>query len=218
MFRYLIRRLLWAIVLFLAVTMVTYMIFYIIPANPARLACGQRATETCIAQAEHRLGLDRPVPVQYALFLKRLVIDRSLGTSFTNRRNVTQTILDAAPVTASLVFGGAILWMLIALPVGILSALRPRSLMDRAATVFVLIGISLPVVLIGLVLQYAIGYRLGWFPNAGYCDFINPEETATVWWSRAVGLPPRAAVADVRRALRRDLRPDDPRQRDGHPR
>ena len=123
MFRYLIRRLLWAIVLFLAVTMVTYMIFYIIPANPARLACGQRATESCIAQAEHRLGLDRPVPVQYALFLKRLVIDRSLGTSFTNRRNVTQTISDAAPVTASLVFGGAILWMLIALPVGILSAL-----------------------------------------------------------------------------------------------
>ena len=152
MFRYLIRRLLWAIVLFLAVTMVTYMIFYIIPANPARLACGQRATETCIAQAAHRLGLDRPVPIQYALFLKRLVIDRSLGTSFTNRRNVTQTILDAAPVTASLVFGGAILWMLIALPVGILSALRPRSLMDRAATVFVLVGISLPVVLIGLVL------------------------------------------------------------------
>ena len=97
MFRYLIRRLLWAIVLFLAVTMVTYMIFYIIPANPARLACGQRATETCIAQAAHRLGLDRPVPVQYALFLKRLVIDRSLGTSFTNRRNVTQTILEPRP-------------------------------------------------------------------------------------------------------------------------
>ena len=56
------------------------------------------------------------MPIQYAMFLKRLVIDRSLGTSFTNRRDVTQTILDAAPVTASLVFGGAILWMLIALP------------------------------------------------------------------------------------------------------
>ena len=69
------------------------------------------------------LGLDRPVPVQYALFLKRLVIDRSLGTSFTNRRNVTQTILDAAPVTASLVFGGAILWLLVSIPIGVLSAL-----------------------------------------------------------------------------------------------
>ena len=79
MLTYVIRRLLWAVVLFIAVTMVTYMIFYVIPANPARLACGQRATEECITNAEHRLGLDRPVPVQYAMFLKRLVIDRSLG-------------------------------------------------------------------------------------------------------------------------------------------
>ena len=127
------------------------------------------------------------MPVQYALFLKRLVIDRSLGTSFTNRRNVTQTILDAAPVTASLVFGGAILWMLIALPIGILSALRPRSLMDRAATVFVLIGISLPVVLIGLVLQYAIGYRLGWFPNAGLLRLHQSRGDRDLWRSRRSG-------------------------------
>jgi peptide/nickel transport system permease protein len=176
---YVIRRLLWACVLFVAVTLVTYMIFYVIPANPARLACGQRATQECIVNAEHRLGLDRPVPIQYAMFLKRLVIDHSLGTSFTNRRDVNQTILDAAPVTASLVFGGAILWMLVALPIGILSALRPRSLLDRGATVFVLLGISLPVVWIGLVLQYGIGYRLGWTPNAGYCDFVNPEPTAS---------------------------------------
>jgi peptide/nickel transport system permease protein len=124
MLTYIVRRLLWALVLFVAVTMVTYMIFYVIPANPARLACGQRATETCIKSAEHRLGLNRPVPVQYAMFMKRLVIDRSLGRSFTNRQDVNQSILDAAPVTASLVFGGAILWMLLALPIGILSALR----------------------------------------------------------------------------------------------
>ena len=94
---YVIRRLLWAVVLFIAVTMVTYMIFYVIPANPARLACGQRATEECITNAAHRLGLDRPVPMQYGMFLKRLVIDHSLGHSFTNRRDVNQTILDAAP-------------------------------------------------------------------------------------------------------------------------
>ena len=193
MLTYVIRRLLWAVVLFVAVTMVTYMIFYVIPANPARLACGQRATAECITNAEHRLGRNRPIPVQYALFLKRLVIDRSLGRSFTNRQDVTQTILNAAPVTASLVFGGAILWMLMALPIGILSALRPRSLLDRAATIFVLFGISVPVVWIGLVLQYTIGYRLGWFPNAGYCDFINPEATATcggpVDWAYHLVLP-----------------------------
>src|SRR5215203_3171808 len=71
--QYVIRRLLWAVVLFVAVTAVTYVIFYVIPANPARLACGQRATEACITSAEHRLGLNRPVPVQYAMFMKRLV-------------------------------------------------------------------------------------------------------------------------------------------------
>ena len=193
MLTYIVRRLLWALVLFVAVTMVTYMIFYVIPANPARLACGQRATETCITSAEHRLGLNRPIPVQYAMFMKRLVIDRSLGRSFTNRQDVNQSILDAAPVTASLVFGGAILWMLLALPIGILSALRPRSLLDRASTAFVLLGISLPVVWIGLVLQYTIGFRLGWFPNAGYCDFISPSESATcggpVEWAYHLVLP-----------------------------
>ena len=78
MLTYVIRRLLWAVVLFIAVTMVTYMIFYVIPANPARLACGQRATEECITNASHRLGLDRPVPIQYGMFLKRL-IDRPLA-------------------------------------------------------------------------------------------------------------------------------------------
>jgi peptide/nickel transport system permease protein len=173
--RYLIRRLLWAVVLFIAVTVVTYVIFFIIPADPARLAVGQRATPETVARARHFLGLDKPVPVQYLLFLKRLVIDHSLGRSFTNRQSVNQVVLRAAPVTASVVLGGVILWMAIALPIGILSALRPRSLLDRTSMVFVLIGISAPVVWIGLILQYTIGYRLGWTPNAGYCNMLNAQ-------------------------------------------
>src|SRR5438034_2052460 len=179
MLQYLIRRLLWAVVLFLTITVVAYVIFFIIPADPAQLACGQRASPECIRNARANLGLNDPVYEQYGRFLWRLTYHQDLGKSYFNRQSVNETVKAAAPVTASLVFGGAILWMLIALPIGILSALRPRSLMDRAATVFVLLGISLPVVWIGLVLQYSIGYRLGWFPNAGYCDFINPEETAT---------------------------------------
>jgi peptide/nickel transport system permease protein len=173
--RYLIRRLLWAGVLFIAVTIVTYVIFFIIPADPARLAVGQRATPESVARARHFLGLDKPVPVQYALFLKRLVIDRSLGRSFTNRQDVNTVVLNAAPITASVVLGGVILWMAIALPIGILSALRPRSLLDRSSMVFVLIGISAPVVWIGLILQYSIGYKLGWTPNAGYCNLLNGQ-------------------------------------------
>src|SRR5436853_442762 len=192
MTRYLIRRFLWAIVLFIAVTMVTYLIFFTIPADPARLACGQRATPQCIAGAKHFLGLDKPVPVQYALFLKRLVWQRSLGRSFSNRQDVTHTIIDAAPVTASVVFGGATLWMLLALPIGIFSALRPRSLPDRAAMVFVLIGISAPVVWIGLIFQYFFGFKWAILPNAGYCDLINPSSGSCggVWpWFQHLVLP-----------------------------
>ena len=218
MLTYVIRRLLWAVVLFIAVTMVTYMIFYVIPANPARLACGQRATESCITNAEHRLGLNRPVPVQYAMFMKRLVIDHSLGRSFTNRQDVNQSILDAAPVTASLVFGGAILWMLLALPIGILSALRPRSLLDRASTAFVLLGISLPVVWIGLVLQYTVGYPARVVPERRVLRLHQPDRDRDMRRAGAVGLPPRAAVGHVRAALLGDLRADDPGQRDGHAR
>ncbi len=178
-FRYLIRRLLWAAVLFIAVTLVTYVIFFIIPADPAALAAGKSATAEDIARAEKFLGLDKPVPVQYARFLKRLVVEQSLGRSFTNRRDVRDMVTQAAPVTASLVFGGVILWLLAAIPIGILSALRPRSLLDRMSMIFVLVGISAPVVWIGLILQYSIGFRLGWLPNAGYCDFINPPVGAT---------------------------------------
>jgi peptide/nickel transport system permease protein len=179
MIRYIIRRLLWAVVLFIAVTMFTYVIFFIIPTDPATLAAGKSARPADIARVRHYLGLDRSVPYQYGLFLKRLVIDGSLGRSFANRRDVDTMIGEAAPVTASLVVGGVILWMLVALPIGILSALRPRSWLDRSAMFFVLIGISMPVVLVGLIFQYLIGFRWGLTPNAGYCDMINPPPGAT---------------------------------------
>ena len=76
--------------LFIAVTLVTFVIFFVIPADPARQTCGQRATPECIARAQHFLGTDRPVLVQYGRFLDRLVVHQSLGRSFTNRQDVTQ--------------------------------------------------------------------------------------------------------------------------------
>ena len=170
--RYFIRRVLWACMLFVAVTLVTFVIFYVIPADPARQACGQRATRQCIVRARHFLGTDRPVLVQYGKFLDRLVVHRSLGRSFTTRQDVTQQIVQAAPVTASLVFGGAVLWLLISIPVGILSALRPRSLLDRSTMVIVLVGISAHPVWIGLLAAYFAGFKLQIFPITGYCDFF----------------------------------------------
>jgi peptide/nickel transport system permease protein len=191
MLRYLLRRIMWAAVLFVAVTAVTYVLFFLIPTDPARQACGQRASNACIELARETLGLDRPVYVQYALFMERLVVHQDLGRSFVNRQSVNEIVLDAAPVTASLVFGGAVLWLLIAVPTGILSALRPRSLLDRTAMVGVLIGISAHPIWIGLILSYFFGYRLGLTPITGYCDFINPSTDCggPVQWAHAMLLP-----------------------------
>ncbi len=179
MLNYIIRRLLWACVLFVGVTLITYVLFFLLPADPARLAAGKSATAEDVARVSHQLGLDRPVHEQYALFLKRLVVDHSLGRSYANRRSVNEMVGEAIPVTTALVLGGAVLWMLIALPVGILSALRPRSLLDRGAMIFILIGISAPVVWIGLLLQYVVGFKWGLTPNAGYCDVIDPPAGAS---------------------------------------
>ncbi len=193
MTRYLVRRLLWAIVLLVAVTFITYALFFLVPADPARLAAGKSATTEDVARVSKSLGLDRPFYIQYGLFMKKLVWEQSLGRSFSNRRDVNTMIFEAAPVTAALVIGGAILWMLIALPVGILSALRPRSLLDRGAMIFVLVGISAPVIWVGLLLQYFVGFRLGLTPNSGYCDVINPPAGADcggVWdWFYHMILP-----------------------------
>ena len=200
MLRYLIRRVMWAVVLFVAVTIVTYIIFYAVPANPARLACGQRATPECVQRAAHYLGTDRPLYFQYYKFFGRLMPfslrggphlkEPSLGRSFTNRQSVNYTV-QAAPVTASLVFGGAIVWMLIALPVGILSALRPRSLLDRIAMVFVLVGISAHPVWIGLIFVYFFSFKFGLFPISGYSCFFDcgQAQQGPVQWAYHLVLP-----------------------------
>ena len=177
--------------LFIVITMVSYVIFFIIPVNPAALACGQRATADCIENAKKNLKLDAPIYEQYGNFLWQLVGHQNLGKSYFNRQSVNETVMNAAPVTASLVIGGAILWMLIALPIGILSALRPRSLLDRTAMVFVLVGISAHPVWIGLILSYTVGFKLGWTPITGYCDFFNPTTDCggPVQWAWHMVLP-----------------------------
>jgi peptide/nickel transport system permease protein len=200
--RYLVRRILWAFVLFIAVTLVSYIIFFLVPAEPARLVAGPQAPPEQVERARKFLHLDEPVWQQYLRFLGSLspvgfegarpgLKEPSLGRSFATRQEVNHIVKAAAPVTISLVIGGAILWMLIALPIGILSALRPRSLLDRGAMVFVLVGISAHPVWIGLLLSYFIGYRLGLTPLGGYCDLVNPstECGGPVQWAHAMILP-----------------------------
>ena len=99
---------------------------------------------------------------------------------------------DAAPVTASLVIGGAIFWLLLAVPIGVLSALRPRSLFDRGSMMFVLIGISAHPLWIGLIFAYFVGYRWGITPISNYGDFFNPppgQPGGPVQWAYHLVLP-----------------------------
>jgi len=174
LFRYLIRRILWAIFLFFIITFVTFVIFFMAPNDPARAMCGgDQASRQCLLTATEKLGLDKPVLVQYFKYLDRLVVHHDLGTSYATGQSINEKIKKAAPVTASLVFGGAVLWMIIGLSVGIYSALRPRSLIDRAAMVFVLIGVSAHPVWIGLILSYAFGVRWHITPIADYANFFG---------------------------------------------
>ena len=192
MTRYLVRRLLWAVMLFLAVTIVAYILFFIIPADPARQFAGKGATPETVEKARHYLGLDKPIYSQYFTFLRRLVVHQDLGHSWYNRESVNQIIADAAPVTASLVVGGAIFWLTLAIPIGVLSAVRRGSLLDRGSTSFVLIGISAHPVWIGLIFAYFIGYRWHLTPITGYADVFNPppgQPGGPVQWAYHMLLP-----------------------------
>src|SRR5690348_14395822 len=174
MVRYLIRRILWACLLFVITTFGTFVIFFMGPNDPARAQCGgDQAQPACLKLVTEKYGLDKPLYVQYWYFFDRLVIHHNLGTSYATGQSINQSIGKAAPVTASLVFGGAILWMILALIIGVFSALRPRSVGDRAAMIFVLIGISAHPVWIGLIFEYVFGVKLGWTPIANYANFFG---------------------------------------------
>jgi peptide/nickel transport system permease protein len=193
MTHFVIRRLFWAAFLFLVATVITYLIFWVIPSDPARLAAGKAASPQDIARVRHYLHLDEPVWRQYLGFVWNLVAHGSLGQSFVNRESVRTIIGKDAPVTASLVFGGAVMWLSLAIPIGVLSALRPRSLTDRVTMAFVLLGISAHPVWIGLIFSYLFGYRLHLTPIAGYCNFFPGSAAAQcdgpVQWAYHMLLP-----------------------------
>jgi peptide/nickel transport system permease protein len=184
---YVVRRIAWAGVLFLAITAVTYILFFVLPVQKQQRV---RRTEFAATDVRHELNINGPVYVEYVKFLDRTV-HGNLGHSFVDRQKVMTIVKDAAPVTAWLVLGGVFFWLLIAIPVGILSALRPRSLLDRITMTGVLIGISAHPLWIGLMLSYFLGYRLHAVPLGGYCDLINPSTSCggPVQWAYHMLLP-----------------------------
>jgi peptide/nickel transport system permease protein len=190
---YLVRRILWALFLCFAATVVTYILFWIVPADPAGLRSHSQLNYVTAQRLRHYLHLDQPIWKQYLLFLWSLVGHASLGYSFVNRQPVNSIVAKDIPVTASLVLGGAVFWLALSVPIGILSALKPRSLLDRLSMTFVLVGISAHPVWIGLILSYVFGYKLGLTPIAGYCNFFTPEPgsgcSGPIQWAYHLLLP-----------------------------
>jgi peptide/nickel transport system permease protein len=189
MTRFILRRVLLAGFVAWLISLVVFALFYLAPPDPARTIAGRLATAETIAAVRHRLGLDRPVPDQYAHFLAGLA-HGDLGYSFYNSEPVRSLIAARFPVTLSLTVGGAVIWLLLGVGIGVLAARRPRTLVDRAATLFVLTGLSMPTFLVGLLLLYVLFFRLhlagiDTFPGGGYVPFTQSPAD----WARHLILP-----------------------------
>ena len=173
MIGFIVRRLVWAVLLAAVITLFTFIIFFIIPTDTRSTLSGRGSTDPTL-QGQFNLR-DKPVTAQYVSFLDHLVRHGDLGRSIRSGIPVRQAIARAVPVTASLVIGGMVFWLLIAFPVGILSALRPRSFLDKGLMMLVLVGASAHPIWLGLVLSYLLGYKIHIFPVTGYCDFFSPS-------------------------------------------
>lgn len=172
--RYIIRRLLWMVFVLWAISAITFVIFYLVPGDPAALSMPRGATPEALQQTRDRMGLNDPIPVQYADFVfgDSLWLDSaedqkglldwppSLGYSFRNQQPVRELLMSRLPVTAALALGSATLWLLMGIPIGILAATKPRSLRDRIATFFALTGVSMPTFFLGILMLYFFFFRL----------------------------------------------------------
>jgi peptide/nickel transport system permease protein len=170
-FQFLIGRVIWTVMLFLVLTLVIYCLFFMIPADPLQTS---RASDNEGLPIKNLYALNGPFYEDWAKFVWRIVAHQDLGHSITDRQPVTTRIAQAAPVTLSLIIGGMVAWLLIAIPLGVFSALHPRSLLDRFGVIFVLIGISVHPIWLGLILRYVFAARLNIAPAGGYCNVVNP--------------------------------------------
>jgi peptide/nickel transport system permease protein len=161
---YIVRRILWGIVLLLAVSAITFVFFNVFPsADPAQLRAGRNASPAIIHYIRHELGLDKSVPVQFFTYMKNIFLHFNFGFSFYTGASVLSLIQDRLPATLSLAAGAAIVWLLMGIPVGILSAIKRGSILDRAAMSVALVFVSMPVFWLGLVVLFLFASDIGRF-------------------------------------------------------
>jgi peptide/nickel transport system permease protein len=189
MIGYVLRRVAVAVVLLFILSVVTFVMFAKIPADPAGFLVNlQTATAQQIAEADHKLGVDRPLVVQYEKFIGR-ALHGDFGISWNtisfspsgapSGAHVGRLVWNATRVTASVVGGGVVLLLLIALPLGSFIATRPRGVTDRLTLAISLVAISTHPLVVGLVLQVLLGKRWHIAPIGGYCNFMPPSTAAS---------------------------------------
>jgi peptide/nickel transport system permease protein len=168
MLRMLIDRLAFSILALLFVGLLLFVLTRGVPGSPARVALGLEATDTQIAQFEKDHGLDRPVAEQYIRWLGQLVLHGDFGRSFVTGRSMNALLTETLPITLELVLFAFAFAVVVALPIGVLSAVYEGSWIDHAARIFAVIGVSVPGFWLGLMLIRFPAVEFGWFPPGGF--------------------------------------------------
>lgn len=166
MYQFIVKRLLMLIPVLLGVTFIVYFILSFTPGDPARLVLGEMASEESVQALREEMGLNDPVIVQYARYIKD-VLHFDFGESWKTGLSVSGQILEKFPNTIILAITSIFTALLIGIPVGILSARKQYSLMDNASMLACLIGISMPSFWLGLLLVMVFSLKLDWFPSSG---------------------------------------------------
>lgn len=192
MLTFIVRRGLWTVLVMFAITVLVFVIFFKTPGiDPVRQIAGRNPSPQVLAEIRHQFGLDRPFPVQYALMMKKLFITRNL-VSYSNQGTlVIPEIFAAAPATLSLVFGAAIIWVVVAIAMGVGAAVLRGTVLDPLLMILALIGISMPVFWLGQVANLITQSRFhdtvlfSWVPPLGYTSLTqNP-----VRWFEGLVIP-----------------------------
>lgn len=164
---YILRRLLAMVPVLLLVSLIVFSLLHLTPGDPALSILGEEATPEQVAALRAKLGLNRPLPVQYARWLGA-VLRGDLGRSIRSNQPVSEAIVERLPVTVELAVLAMLVSLTIAVPAGIVAAMRRNSFLDTSATFVALLGVSLPNFFLAILLILIFGVKLGWLPPFGY--------------------------------------------------
>ncbi|HEX4306273.1 MAG TPA: ABC transporter permease [Solirubrobacterales bacterium] len=175
MLRFLVRRLIGAIAVLFAISVLVFLIFNVVPAtNPAQRIAGKNATPQLVKNVEEEWGFDKSLPAQYWTQMKLIFTGKVV--SYNSHVNIDKRIAEGIPATASLCIGAAIIWLSFGILFGYLSAIRAGGIIDRGLTILALVGISMPVFWLASILLYYFTYKIELFPSNGYKSLSEPGE------------------------------------------